>query len=334
MFITIIVAVIVFGILVILHEMGHMFAAKSVGIKVNQFAVGMGPIIFKKQKGETEYSIRLLPLGGFVKLEGEDEDSFDERSFNSKSIPARILVLAAGSLMNLIFAILIIVLLFFLNGFPTNVIGEIIQGNPAETAGLKAGDVIVAIEGTEVSSWEDVVNTIAETTGDKIQLKVERDQKIQTFVSDITKDENGRRLIGIMPAKEYSVLRSITQGTKYAFMMIGVMLDFLVGIFRGQASTSDVVGPVGIVHLVGEAARMGIIYVLNFTAMISMNLAVINLLPFPALDGGRLILLVIQGITGKKIDPEKEGFIHFIGFVILIGLMILVTFRDVDRFIL
>jgi regulator of sigma E protease len=117
-------------------------------------------------------------------------------------------------------------------------------------------------------------------------------------------------------------------------MMVGIMLDFLAGIFKGQASTSDVVGPVGIFHLVGEAARMGVVYVMNFTAMISMNLAVINLLPFPALDGGRLLLLFVQGVSGKKLDPEKEGFIHFIGFVILIGLMILVTFRDVNRFIL
>ena len=334
MFMTIVAAVIIFGMLVILHEFGHLAAAKSVGIRVNQFALGMGPVIFKKQKGETEYSIRALPLGGFVKLEGEDEDSFDERSFNSKSIPARMMVLAAGSIMNLIFAILLIIILFFINGFPTNEIGSVVEGNPAQIAGLRAGDEIVEIQGNEIKSWEDTVNAISKSTGSQISITIDRDGAIQTIVTNIITDEDGRRIIGIIPANETSFFRSVSEGTKYAFMMIGVMLDFLVGIFKGQASTSDVVGPVGIFHLVGEAAKMGLVYVINFTAMISMNLAVINLLPFPALDGGRLLLLAVQGITGKKIDPEKEGFIHFVGFVILIGLMLLVTFRDVERFIL
>ncbi len=334
MFITIISAIIIFGMLVILHELGHLAAAKSVGIRVNQFALGMGPVIFRSKKGETEYSIRILPLGGFVKLEGEDEDSFDERSFNSKSIPARMMVLAAGSIMNLIFAILIIILLFFMNGFPTNEIGSVVEGNPAQLAGLLPGDRIVGIQGKEVERWDDIVNTITESTGDEISITVKREGSTRSFVSSIMKDETGRRVIGIVPAIEKSFSRSILEGTKYSFMMVGIMLDFLAGIFKGQASTSDVVGPVGIFHLVGEAARMGVVYVMNFTAMISMNLAVINLLPFPALDGGRLLLLFVQGVSGKKLDPEKEGFIHFIGFVILIGLMILVTFRDVNRFIL
>ncbi len=334
MLITIISAVIIFGILVILHEFGHLAAAKSVGIRVNQFALGMGPVIFRKQKGETEYSIRAFPLGGFVKLEGEDEDSFDSRSFNSKSIPARMLVLAAGSLMNLFFAIIIIILLFFMNGFPTNEIGSLVEGNPAQASGLLPGDRIIEIQGKKVESWEDTVNTIAQSTGEEISISVNREGSILTFVSSVMKDETGRRVIGIVPAIEKSFSRSISEGIKYSFMMVGIMLDFFAGIFKGQASTSDVVGPVGIFHLVGEAARMGIGYVMNFTAMISMNLAVINLLPFPALDGGRLLLLFVQGITGKKLDPEKEGFIHFIGFVILIGLMVLVTFRDVNRFIL
>ncbi len=334
MFITIVAAIIIFGMLVILHEFGHLAAAKSVGIRVNQFALGMGPVIFRKQKGDTEYSIRALPLGGFVKLEGEDEDSFDDKSFNSKSIPARMMVLAAGSIMNLIFAILLIIILFFMNGFPTNEIQSVVEGNPAQLAGLRAGDEIVEIQGNEIKSWEDTVNAISKSTGDQISITIDRDGNVQTIVTDIVTDETGRRVIGIIPANEKAFFRSVTEGTKYAFMMIAIMLDFLVGIFKGQASTTDVVGPVGIFHLVGEAARMGIPYVMNFTAMISMNLAVINLLPFPALDGGRLLLLAVQGITGKKLNPEKEGFIHFIGFVILIGLMILVTFRDVERFIL
>lgn len=335
MFITILTAVIVFGILVILHELGHFATAKSVGIKVNEFSIGMGPVIYKRKKGETQYSLRALPLGGFVKMEGEDEDSTDERSFNSKPIPARMLVLVAGSAMNLIFAILIIILVLYINGFPTNsnVIGEVIEGNPAELAGLITGDKIVEIEGNEIKSWEDIIHAITNSSGEEINITVEREGKTLNVISNIKKDETGRRVIGIIPSKEFSFPRSVVEGTKASFMMVGMMLEFLGGIFKGQASTSDVVGPVGIIHLVGEATRMGVVYVLNFTAMISMNLAVINLLPFPALDGGRLLLLAVQGVTGKKIDPEKEGFIHFVGFVILIGLMILVTFRDVDRFI-
>lgn len=334
MFLTIIAAIIVFGILVSLHELGHMAAAKSVGIRVNQFALGMGPPIFKKKKGETEYSIRLFPLGGYVKLEGEDEDSSDERSFNNKSIPARIFVLASGSLMNLIFAIVILIFLVFMMGFPVNEIEEVIPGNPAEMAGLQKGDVILEIEGQPIDSWQDVLNAIGKTTKDEIQITIERNNEIQSFTSKVKIDENGRRSIGVAAHLEHSLLKSITEGFKLAFAMIGLMLEFIIGLFRGQSSTADVVGPVGVFHLVGEAARMGLVSVISFTAMISMNLGIVNLLPFPALDGGRLIILIAQGITGKRIDPDKEGYIHFIGFVILIGLTLLVTFRDIERFIL
>ncbi len=334
MVLTIITAIIVFGILVILHEAGHFFAAKSVGIRVNEFAIGMGPIIFRKKNGETEYSLRALPLGGFVKMEGEDEESYDERSFNTKPIFAKILVLAAGSAMNFIFAILIMITLFSVTGFPTNdnIIGEVVAGNPAEEAGIQTGDEIINIEGTEINTWEDIVGVITTSTGEQIHITLRRNGEIIELDSNIMV-ENGRRIIGIVQTKEFSFKRAVVEGTKYSFMLVGAMLNFFVILFRGQASSNDVVGPVGIIHLVGEAARMGPVYVANFTAMISMNLAVINLLPFPALDGGRLLLLVVQGITGKKIDPEKEGFIHFIGFVILIGLMIFVTFKDFDRFI-
>lgn len=334
MVLTIITAIVVFGILVILHEAGHFFAAKSVGVRVNEFAIGMGPLIFKKRKGDTEYTLRALPLGGFVKMEGEDEESYDERSFSNKPIFSKIFILVAGSAMNFIFAILIIIMLFSVTGFPTNdnLIGEIVAGNPAEKAGIKAGDEIISIEGTEINTWEDIVGAISESTGTQIQITILRNGERIELNSNII-EENGRRVIGIVQTKEYSFRRAAVEGTKYSFMLVGAMLNFFVTLFKGQASSNDVVGPVGIIHLVGEAARMGPVYVANFTAMISMNLAVINLLPFPALDGGRLLLLIVQGITGKKIDPEKEGFIHFIGFVILIGLMIFVTFKDFDRFI-
>lgn len=334
MVLTIIVAIVVFGILVIIHESGHFFAAKSVGIRVNEFAIGMGPVIFRKQKGETEYSLRALPLGGFVKMEGEDEESHDERSFTNKSIFAKIFVLVAGSTMNFIFAIIIIIGLFTATGFPTNenIIGEVFEGNPAALAGIQAGDEIINVEGTTISSWEDIVGAITKSSGDTIHITVKRGNETLELDSQIMV-ENGRRLIGITPTKEYSFTKAIVEGTKYSFMLVGEMLNFFGTLFKGQASANDVVGPVGIIHLVGEAAKMGVQYVANFTAMISMNLAIINLLPFPALDGGRLLLLIVQGVTGKKIDPEKEGFIHFVGFVILIGLMIFVTFKDVDRFI-
>lgn len=334
MVINIIISIIVFGLLVIVHEAGHFFVAKSVGIKVNEFAIGMGPVIFKKQKGETEYSLRAIPLGGYVKMEGEDEESSDERSFNSKPAIAKILVLVAGSAMNFIFAIFIIIGLFTFSGFPSNdnIIGDVIAGNPAEKTGIQSGDEIINIEGIEINTWEDIVGAITESTEQQMLITVKRDGEIKEFKTNIIV-ESDRRMIGIQPVKEYSFTRAIVEGTKYSFMLVGAMLSFFVTLFKGQASSNDVVGPVGIIHLVGEAARMGIVYVANFTAMISMNLAVINLLPFPALDGGRLLLIIAQSITGKKIDPEKEGFIHFVGFVILIGLMIFVTFRDFNRFI-
>ncbi|MFA5527251.1 MAG: RIP metalloprotease RseP [Peptostreptococcales bacterium] len=329
---TIIAAIFIFGILIFVHEAGHFMAAKAVGIRVNKFAIGMGPVIFKKQKGETEYSLRAFPMGGFVKMEGEDEDSDDARSFEKKSTFQKVLVLIAGSAMNFIFAIILVIFLFAYTGFPSNenVIGEIVPGNPAEQAGIMAGDRVLEINSVEITSWDAVLENVSESDGRPLTFKIDRDGEVFNIeVESIS--EQGRQVVGIIPSRERSLLKSVKEGVGATFELMGMMLQFLGSILRGQASTNDVMGPVGIISAVGDVAKLGFIYLVNFTAMISLNLAVINMIPFPALDGGRLILTIIQGITGKKINPDMEGIIHFIGFAILIGVMILVTYKDIGR---
>ena len=331
---TIVPALLVFGILIMVHEAGHFFVAKAVGIKIDKFAIGMGPVILKKTKGETEYSVRLLPIGGYVKMEGEDEESDHERSFTSKTIPQKIAVSAAGSAMNFILAVLIIIVIFIGMGFPSTTVSELIDNKPAQQAGMMAGDEIIQINDIKIKEWADIQDAIGNSNSETIDIIVLRDGIEKSIVSGVTTEEDGRRVIGIMPESEKRIWLSIVYGFKAAIAMVGAMFVFLGELVRGKAETGDVVGPVGIIYMVGEASRTGWYNVLGLGAMISMNLAIINLLPFPALDGGRIILLIIQGITGKKIPAEKEGWIHFAGFVLLMITLILVTYRDVGKFIL
>ncbi len=323
-------ALIIFGVLILVHEAGHFFVAKAVGIKVDKFAIGMGPRIFSVTKGETEYSIRAFPIGGYVKMEGEDEESDHARSFTSKSIPQKIAVSAAGAAMNFVLAILIIVGIFLSIGFPTTSVGELLENRPAQSAGIMVGDEILMVNETEITVWTDIQEAIASSEGESIEILINRDGSEQMIVTQVA-SEDGRRVIGIIPQNEKKVFLSFKYGVETAFALVGTMIGFFGDLFRGQANTGDVVGPVGIISLVGEATRQGVYNVMSLAAMISMNLAVINLLPLPALDGGRILLLAIQGITGKKISADKEGWIHFIGFAVLIGLLIVVSYRDIIR---
>ncbi len=331
---TIIVALIVFGVLVIFHEFGHFSVAKLSGIKVHEFAIGMGPRILKLKDKETEYSIRIFPIGGYVKMEGEDEASTDKRSFNNKSILTRILVIIAGPLMNFILAILLFVVIFYSIGFATTTIDELTPGYPAELAGLQKGDQIVEINNSPISSWDDLQKTIGESEeSENIGITVVRNNSEKELtVNPLMDKETNRVVIGITPAYKKSFIQSFSVSIDRMVFVLEEMFNFFGQLFTGKASTEDVVGPVGIIHLVGEAAKTNIYNVLSLAALISINLGMVNLLPIPALDGGRLIFLIIEGIMGRPIDPEKEGFIHFTGFVLLIGLMIFIVYKDIVRF--
>lgn len=330
---TIFIALLVFGLLVVFHEAGHFTIAKLSGIKVHEFAIGMGPRIFKARDKETEYSIRIFPIGGYVKMEGEDEISLDKRSFSNKPVLTRIAVILAGPLMNFILAILLFSIIFYSIGFATTTIRETTLGYPAEKAGIRAGDKIVSINGEQINNWNEIVDIINSSEDRTLNITLLRDKSENTVqVKPAINPETNQAVIGITPVLEKSLGKSILESFDRVLFVAKGMLDFFGKLFGGKASAEDVVGPVGIIHLVGEAAKTNIYNVLSLAALISVNLGMVNLLPIPALDGGRLVFLFIEALIGKPIAPEKEGFIHFAGFVLLIGLMVFMVYKDIVRF--
>lgn len=333
----IVYAILIFCLLIFVHELGHFLTAKAVGIKVNEFALGMGPLLFHFTKGETEYSLRALPIGGYCKMEGEDEESDNPRAFNNKPFWSKALVIVAGSFMNLILAIIILSAVLFYIGTPTNVIKDVKQGAPAMIAGLKSGDEIVQIDQHKIKTWDELTNAIGNSTEKTISIQAVRDGKTMNFESKVAAGENNKKVIGITPEynREISYAgESIVMGAKSTWYMGVSMIDVIGKLFTGEVSTKELTGPVGIVYMVGDTAKLGIMYVAQLTALISLNLAIVNMLPFPALDGGRLLFMIIRLFTGKAISDETEGKIHFIGILLLFSLMIYITFQDVGRFIL
>lgn len=329
---TAIAAIFVFCLVVVVHEFGHFMMAKLSDVKVNEFSVGMGPRIFGKKYGETEYSVRAIPIGGYVRMEGEDEDSDDERSFNNKSIKARMGIILAGAIMNFILAFLVFAIYFMVMGSPTNTIDSVQVGLPASQAGLEKGDSIVEVEGIEIETWRDISRVIEGHGDSQIEVVVERDGNRITKEMVPELSENNRLLIGITPSLERSILESLRQSGIMLVTTIGMMFEFLSRLLTGGVSSEEVSGPVGIVYIIGEAAKLGFINVLYFTGFISVNLGFFNLLPIPALDGSRAMFLLLEAVRGKPIDPEKEGTIHIIGFLLLISLSIFITYKDIVKF--
>ena len=331
---TIIYAVIIFCLLIFVHEFGHFVTAKACGVKVNEFAIGMGPAIFKKQKGETLYSIRVFPIGGYCAMEGEDEDSDDERAFNNQPAWQRAIVLAAGSIMNLLTAIVLMIIIAFYMGQTTTTIDVVQEGSPAYEAGILHGDEVIRIDGTEVNEWTDLQTIIGENTGEAVVMTVLRDgQEIDLTMTPEYDKEAGRSLVGVNPIMERSPVNAVGTGVANTWDMTVMMYNVIGDLFTGDVSVKELSGPVGIVYVVNDSAKMGLIYVVYLAALLSLNLAIMNLLPLPALDGGRLLFLLIRKITGKRVTDEMEGKVHFIGIMLLLLLMVFVTWNDIVRFI-
>lgn len=331
---TIIYAIMIFCLLIFVHELGHFIVAKACGVKVNEFAIGMGPAIFKKQKGETLYAVRLFPIGGFCAMEGEDEDSEDDRAFNNKPAWQRALVLTAGSFMNLLTAVVLMIVIAFVVGQATTTVNEVLDDSPAYRAGMMSGDRIVEVDGTAVDEWNDVITYIGESSRDTADIVVERDGAQQTLTAALEYDkESGRNKIGITPEMKHSVAGSVGSGMKNTWNMTVMMYKVIKQLFTGDVSVSELSGPVGIVYAVNQSAKAGVIYVVYLASLLSLNLAIMNMLPFPALDGGRLLFLLIRKITGKRITDAIEGKIHFIGIILLMVLIVYVTWNDIVKFI-
>ncbi len=337
---TIVVGLLVLTVLVLVHEMGHYFVGRACDIRIEEFAVGFGPKLLSKVKNGIRYSIRALPLGGFVQFYGEDQNVENEpRAFNNRSVWRRFLTLLAGPFMNIVFAVIITIFVLTLFGDYVPVIAKVETNMPAAQAGLMVGDRIVGVNGKSVDfSMEFSLGFLqAEEAGDSISLSVERNGQIKNLnVPFIESADGSGRIIGITYVNErtkFGFFEACALSFKWLFLIIVQMVQFLGGlIFRWQGA-GDVAGPVGTISIIGAAVRSGPEVMMRLAGLLSVNFAIINLLPFPGLDGGRIALLGVEAVRRKPIPREKEGYINLVGLIILFGLMILLTIQDIGRLI-
>ncbi len=407
---TAVTSILIFSMVILIHELGHFLAARSVGICVSEFSIGMGPVLFSKKGKETTYFIKALPIGGYIKMEGEDEEetSASESSFNSKSPIQRFKVIVMGPVMNFLLATALFMIIVLVYGISTTTVKDIdyngteyqaglqvgdkiqsVQGKtvrywedltneitkhenkyeitvlrngndvtfeiphnyrhivgispvvkegeyttemsvvnigfPAEIAGIKAGDIINTIDGVEMTSWDLIRETISESEGRPLIFGIYRDG----LDLEISVTPEKQITIGYVTEVDRSFTTAITGSIHRTIYYVKLMFQLIGMIVTGQVGSEAIAGPVGIISMVGEAARIGLYPLLNLAAFISINLGFFNLLPIPALDGSRLAFIAIEGIRGKRIPPEKEGYVHFIGFVLLMALMLFVIYNDV-----
>ena len=336
---TAILAILLFCIMIFPHELGHFIAARRVGVKVNEFAFGMGPAIWKKQGPETLYSIRLFPVGGFCAMEGEDEDSNEPRAFGNKKPWQKIVVLAAGSFMNIICAIVIMSLVIGIMGFTTTVVGQVTEDLPAKAAGILEGDKLLKIDDTEIEQWTDVSKALQASGGEEVVVTLERDKQVETVsvVLQLTEgvDAQGNPaqgyVLGVTCKISHNPFMAVVDGAQSTWNMTKMMFSALGQLFTGKAGVNELSGPVGMINMVSQTTEYGFWYYGFLTALICVNLAIINLLPLPALDGGRIIFVIYTMITGKTVSEKVEGAIHMVGMVLLLALMVFVTMNDITR---
>lgn len=331
--ITLISSVAVFLLVVMLHEFGHFTVAKLSGIKVNEFSIGMGPKLIQKQKGDTFYSLRALPIGGYVAMEGEEENSHDPRAFNNVSILKRMAVVLAGAFMNFVLGFLAFTIIFSIVGYGSNEIEKVIKNSPAEISGLKSGDKIVEINQIKTKDIYKINSLIRDKKDENLNLKVDREGEILSFnLKPKYSEENKMYLIGITSKLKHSFFKSIEIGAKRTLDMSIIILKSLKMILDGSFKMEYLSGPVGVVQMIGSESSKGFLNFLQILALISVNLGVFNLLPIPALDGGKFFFLLIEAIRGKPIDEKIEQKLSLIGMSLLFSLMIYVTiFNDIGR---
>lgn len=379
--VTAIVTILIFLVMISLHEFGHFITAKLLGIKVLEYAIGFGPVLFKSKKTETQYSLRLIPFGGYCKFEGEDEESKDPRAFCNQKVWKRMIVVVAGGVANIILGFILFLAIIPGSGdIVTNYVAKPVEGSYAIEEGLMPGDEIVKINGKNVSTYSDITLYTEEFTADsECKIVVKRDDgkhelsfkpstsKVVynytntdiclneyvngTLISDsaveysetVPKDESlvgksrtvDRLIIGFTPEREEVTFLNIWgEAWNQTKFVVKLVYHSLWDLITGDAGMESVSGPVGVVTVVNDAVNSGSkswLYVLNLTALLTINLGVFNLLPIPALDGGRLFFMIVELITRKRIPAEKEGLVHAIGFALFIALAVFVSFNDIMR---
>lgn len=338
--------ILILGVIVLVHEFGHFIFAKMFGIYVYEFSIGMGPKIFgKKGKGgETEYCIRAIPIGGFVQLAGEEIDDDDkvpkDRKLYSKKVWQRFLVMFFGAGNNFILAFLSLLLMAFIWGSPdmSPVINKVTEGYPIAEVGIEAGDKILAINKHKVSTMDDVsLYLTLENKGGDITFKIKNSEgEIKDVTVKPKKEEvDGNTVYRVGLEFESQPKKGFLRSIKYAFVKMGAMFKQMVvvlkNLFTGGIGLNNLAGPVGIYSIVGQTREAGFASILQLVALLSLNVGFINLLPFPAFDGGRILFLLIEKIKGSPVKQETENLIHTVGFILLMLLMVYITFNDILR---
>ncbi len=377
--VTVIVTILIFLVMITLHEFGHFIMAKAIGVDVLEFSIGMGPALFKKQGRNTLYSVRIFPIGGYCKLDGEDEGSAGENAFCNQKLWKRFLVVSAGAILNLILGFVLFMVIVAQNGsFASNVIGKIDERSYIAEHSLKPGDKIVGINGHKVDFYNDIALYTDEFEGgESFEIEVKRDGKKEKFTlmpsldkttvtyfedgAEYTDEINGivnskkveidnvpesyvgksftssRYIIGFEPlVVEVSAKNIVPQAWYYTKYIMKSIYAALWEMVSGQSGLENVSGPVGVAGVVNDAVNSGsqsAVNVLFIVAMLTINLGIFNLLPLPALDGGRLFFMLIELVRGKPVPPEKEGMVHAIGLMLLLLLAVVICFNDILRLI-
>lgn len=341
----IVIAIILFSLIILFHELGHFLLAKKNGVQVNEFCLGLGPTIFGVKRGETLYSLKLLPFGGACMMEGEDEESASDRAFNKKTVWQRFAIVFAGPLFNFILAWIFSLFILGVAGIDYPHIYQVEAGSPAAEAGIKDGAVIVKLDNKNIHFYREISVYTYFHAGEEIEVTWEQDgERYRAPVTPVYDEELGRYLMGFhgyYGRQKGGLLKTFVYSFYEVKYWISTTLQSLGKLVLGQLNLNDLSGPVGIVKTIGDTYTQSkaeglltvILNLMNMAILLSANLGVMNLLPLPALDGGRLVFFIIEAIRGKKVDPNKEGMVHFIGLVVLMGFMVLIMFNDIRRII-
>ena len=342
---SIILALIIFSLIILIHELGHFLLAKRGGVTVEEFSLGMGPRLISTVKGGTRYSLKLLPFGGSCMMLGEDEATTEEGSFASKSVWTRISVIAAGPIFNFILAFVLSVIIIGSIGVDKPVILAVSEGFPAAEAGIQKGDTILKMNGTKIRLSREVTNYVTFHQGEDVTFVYEHEGEERTVTLSPEQNEGGRYIFGLSTVSSYREKVGAWETLKYSAYEVKYWIQTTISslkmLFTGQVGLNDMSGPVGVVTIIGdtykESAADGGFYIwlnmLNISILLTANLGVMNLLPLPALDGGRLLFLLVELLRGKPVDSEKEGMVHAAGMVFLMMVMVLVLFNDIRKLI-
>jgi regulator of sigma E protease len=335
----------VFSILVFFHEFGHYIAAVKFGVKVYKFSLGFGPKIWRFTKNETEYSICLIPLGGFVRMAGEtgqEEDKAtlnklsDEQRFDKKLPGIKAIIVALGPLMNIIISIVIFSIIFFANGVPmiTNNISSVIENGPAYQAGVLPGDKIIAINSIKMDDPEKIAEIINKSSGERLKITLDRNEEsIDIFLTPRYDEKYKKVMIGInfeMYVKKYNIFLSINKGIMTTGKIIKLIFSNTIEIITGKVPM-EIAGPLGIAQMTGQAAKLGFLNLLYFTAVLSIFIGLFNLFPIPILDGGQIVIIILEKLRGKPLEANKMSLIYLIGISFMVLLFVFATYKDIVR---